>query len=325
MRNGVTWHIPVTLVSDRDACAVPSDCPDTWLGPTTSLARGPDRAAARGRVLVRHGGGVTVGGSGGEPQRPPVQRCWPGRERRDDGHEVHRDRRQHDHEEREDQLDHHRDPAMLSGPLPARERHVHHPLHQPRHVGQAVQRLGQRLAHTRSRASSLSRTTSTPRRPARQPVTAATVNQCVGSGKGGGGTVNCSPYPASTTGATVTQCNGSANGGGATADCHVATQSRSARRSRSGSTSATAPETRAGARCRTSLTTNILGRDQSRRHRPQRRSHGASRGGVQAGDGTSAGLVDLRLLTLGGSLLVAASGGVLLRRRLLQGAGRFLR
>ena len=57
--------------------------------------------------------------------------------------------------------------------------------------------------------------------PGAQPVTAATVNQCVGSGGGGGGTVNCSPFPANTTNATVTQCNGSANGGGATVDCLV--------------------------------------------------------------------------------------------------------
>ena len=41
--------------------------------------------------------------------------------------------------------------------------------------------------------------------------TAATVNQCVGSG--GGITSGCDPVPASTTGATITQCNGSANGG----------------------------------------------------------------------------------------------------------------
>ena len=40
---------------------------------------------------------------------------------------------------------------------------------------------------------------------------AATVNQCVGSG--GGIANNCDPFPASTTGATITQCNGSANGG----------------------------------------------------------------------------------------------------------------
>jgi len=41
--------------------------------------------------------------------------------------------------------------------------------------------------------------------------TAATVNQCVGSG--GGITIGCDPFPATTTGATITQCNGSANGG----------------------------------------------------------------------------------------------------------------
>lgn len=42
-------------------------------------------------------------------------------------------------------------------------------------------------------------------------ATGATVNQCVGSG--GGITIGCSPFPATTTGATITQCNGSANGG----------------------------------------------------------------------------------------------------------------
>ena len=49
-------------------------------------------------------------------------------------------------------------------------------------------------------------------------VTPATVDQCVGSGGGGGTepTLKCSPFPASTTNATITQCNGSANGGGAT-------------------------------------------------------------------------------------------------------------
>ena len=41
--------------------------------------------------------------------------------------------------------------------------------------------------------------------------TAATVNQCVGSG--GGITTGCDPYPATTSGAAITQCNGSANGG----------------------------------------------------------------------------------------------------------------
>jgi len=42
-------------------------------------------------------------------------------------------------------------------------------------------------------------------------ATAATVNQCVGSG--GGITTGCDPFPATTSGATITQCNGSANGG----------------------------------------------------------------------------------------------------------------
>ena len=41
--------------------------------------------------------------------------------------------------------------------------------------------------------------------------TAATVNECVGSG--GGITTGCDPFPATTTGAAITQCNGSANGG----------------------------------------------------------------------------------------------------------------
>ncbi len=42
-------------------------------------------------------------------------------------------------------------------------------------------------------------------------ATAATINECVGSGDGIANT--CDPFPASTTGATITQCNGSANGG----------------------------------------------------------------------------------------------------------------
>ena len=42
-------------------------------------------------------------------------------------------------------------------------------------------------------------------------ATTATVNQCVGSG--GGITVGCDPFPATTSGAAITQCNGSANGG----------------------------------------------------------------------------------------------------------------
>lgn len=48
--------------------------------------------------------------------------------------------------------------------------------------------------------------------------TPATVNQCNSSGLEGGTepTILCDPYPATTTGANVTQCNGSGNGGGGT-------------------------------------------------------------------------------------------------------------
>ena len=52
--------------------------------------------------------------------------------------------------------------------------------------------------------------------PTAAPTPGVTVNQCIGSGGGGGiqPTVVCAPV-ASTTNATVTQCNGSGNGGGA--------------------------------------------------------------------------------------------------------------
>jgi hypothetical protein len=48
--------------------------------------------------------------------------------------------------------------------------------------------------------------------------TAATVNQCNVAGTGGGTepTTMCSPFPANTTGATVTQCNEAGTGGGGT-------------------------------------------------------------------------------------------------------------
>jgi hypothetical protein len=44
-----------------------------------------------------------------------------------------------------------------------------------------------------------------------QTVSAATVNQCVGSAPV---TTGCNPFPATTSGATITQCNGSSYGGG---------------------------------------------------------------------------------------------------------------
>lgn len=58
--------------------------------------------------------------------------------------------------------------------------------------------------------------------------TAATVNECVGSG--GGISTGCDPFPATTSGATITQCNGSANGGTLVKLRCTATGSKSASR-----------------------------------------------------------------------------------------------
>ena len=164
--------------------------------------------------------------------------------------------------------------------------------------------------------------------PGAQPLTAATVNQCVGSGKGGGGTVNCSPYPATTTGATVTQCNGSANGGGATADCSVATASRisPAIPIRVNQCNGTGNPGGSIVRCRTTLTTNVLGARSSTTSSTTSTTSTPGQvtrvpgGGVQAGAGSGEGLPDVGLLTLGGGLLVAAAAGVVVRRRLVHGA-----
>ena len=59
--------------------------------------------------------------------------------------------------------------------------------------------------------------------PGAQPLTPPAVNQCVGSGTGGGGVVACKP--ASATGTTLSQCNGSGNGGGGAVHCTVDPQS----------------------------------------------------------------------------------------------------
>ena len=63
--------------------------------------------------------------------------------------------------------------------------------------------------------------------PDAQPVTAPAVNQCVGSGTGGGGALNCKPATAA--GTTLTQCNGSGNGGGGQLHCTVDPQSGTSR------------------------------------------------------------------------------------------------
>ena len=69
-------------------------------------------------------------------------------------------------------------------------------------------------------------------------ATAATVNQCVGSG--GGITTGCSPYPAATTSAAITQCNGSANGGGALMNCSASLTSNAVSASASAGAGASA-------------------------------------------------------------------------------------
>ena len=166
-----------------------------------------------------------------------------------------------------------------------------------------------------------------------RPVTAATVNQCVGSGGGGGGTVNCNPFPASTTGATVTQCNGSANGGGATIACSVGTASKVSRAIPITVNQCNGTGNPGGSvvTCRTALTTHITAASSSPTPTASPTSTSTSTpgqvsrvpaGGVQAGGGSTQGLQDVRLLALGGSLLLAATIGVLFRRRLVGGAGR---
>jgi hypothetical protein len=169
-----------------------------------------------------------------------------------------------------------------------------------------------------------------------RPVTAATVNECVGSGAGGGGTVNCSPFPASTTTATVTQCNGSANGGGATVACSVGTASTISRAIPITVNQCNGTGNPGGSTvtCRTTLTTNIVAAAQATATAtasPRSTSTSTATpaqvsrvpgGGVQAGDGSTAGVQHVGLLAVGAGLLLAASTGVLFqrRRRLAQGA-----
>ena len=165
-----------------------------------------------------------------------------------------------------------------------------------------------------------------------RPVTAATVNQCVGSAGGGGGSVNCNPFPASTTGATVTQCNGSANGGGGTIACSVGTASKVSRAIPITVNQCNGTGNPGGSTvtCRTTLTTNITAaRSATATATATPRSTSTASpaqvsrvpgGGVQAGGGSTAGVQDVGLLAVGGGLLLAATIGVLFRRRLGQGA-----
>jgi hypothetical protein len=162
--------------------------------------------------------------------------------------------------------------------------------------------------------------------PGAKPVAAATSNQCVGSGQGGGGTVNCAPFPATTTSATVTQCNGSANGGGATVHCTVGSASKISRAIpiKVNQCNGTGNPGGSVVTCQTSITTNITAAITTPKAAPSQVSR-VPAGGVQTGSGSTAGLRDVWLLTLGGVLLLAAAISAMLRPRRPEGAERYRR
>jgi len=145
------------------------------------------------------------------------------------------------------------------------------------------------------------------------PVTAATVNQCVGTGGGAGkydgtGPLVCTPFPATTTGATVTQCNGSVTGGGSTAACSVATSSKvsPAIPIRVNQCNGTGNKGGTLLTCSTTISTNVMAASQVAK---------VPTGGVATGGGSTAGLQDTWLLMLGVGLLLAAAISARLGRR----------
>ena len=148
--------------------------------------------------------------------------------------------------------------------------------------------------------------------PGAVPLKTATVNQCVGSGQGGGGigTTGCSPYPATTTSATITQCNGSGNGGGGGVACTVASASMvsSAIPVTVNQCNGTGNPGGTDVRCHTRITTNITNITATT---PAAAGVGSQvtrlpTGGVQTGGGSTAGLRHTGLLALGVVLLLAA-------------------
>ena len=167
--------------------------------------------------------------------------------------------------------------------------------------------------------------------PGVQPVTAATVNQCVGTGTGGGSfsghaARECDPSPASTTGATVTQCNGSVTGGGSSAVCSVASASKvsPAIPVRVNQCNGTGNKGGTLLTCSTSITTNITpaggtgttpgGTTPGGTRPPQVRI--VPPGGIDTGGGsTAAGLENAGLLALGGLLILGAGVSALYGRR----------
>jgi hypothetical protein len=160
--------------------------------------------------------------------------------------------------------------------------------------------------------------------PRARPVTRATVNQCVGTGTGGGkygstGPRVCNPYPATTTGATVTQCNGSATGGGSTAICSVSSSSRvsPAIPVRVNQCNGTGNKGGTLLRCSTRITTRITARvipGSTSSATPNAQIPQAPTGGVAAGQGGGEGPARLPLLALG-SVLIGAGFTTLMRLR----------
>jgi hypothetical protein len=166
-----------------------------------------------------------------------------------------------------------------------------------------------------------------------KPLSVATVNQCVGSAKGGGAKLICDPHPATTTGATVTECNGSGNGGGGTVNCAVSSSSR---------ISAAIPITvnqcngtgnpgGSVVKCRTTITTHItkrVGKGPGASPSPSpsatptpvptstKQVFLAPPTTIETGGGSTAGLHDAGLLAVGLSLLLLGGAFGLLRWRI---------
>ena len=165
--------------------------------------------------------------------------------------------------------------------------------------------------------------------PRANTVTAATVNQCVGSGKGGGkfgatGPLVCDPFPASTTGATVTQCNGSVTGGGSTAVCSVAPSSKVSPAIPVKVNQCNGTGNKGGTllTCSASITNNIgtiggtsTGTSDTTGTRNGQQVSPVPGGRIPAGGGSTAGRNQTGLLMLGGGLLMAAAMSGLFARR----------
>ena len=161
--------------------------------------------------------------------------------------------------------------------------------------------------------------------PGATTVTAATVNECVGSATGGGGSLICSPNPASVTGATVTQCNGSGNGGGGTVNCSVASASRvsPAIQVKVNQCNGTGNPGGSVVTCQTRITTNITAAvPTTTTTTTTGQVTRIPTGGVAAGDGSTAGLLRAGWLTAGVVLLLVAATGAVLRRRFPVGSER---